>query len=184
MINLSIFSWLHGLAGRADWFDWFVEFTANPFTIISIGVLMLVIFIYLDGRPGWLLASRTTWRRIIVVGMSGFIGWFGSGFLKSLIIKPRPFMADIGVEPLFTYGAFDSFPSGHATILMALAVSVFFVNKKLGLVYVFFAIVIGLSRVVAGVHYPVDIVAGWIIGAVIGFVVGWIGLRNRSVNAK
>jgi len=58
-----------------------------------------------------------------------------------------------------------SFPSGHATFFMALAVSIFFYHKKAGYIFMFFALIIGIARIVAGVHFPTDILGGFVVGA-------------------
>ncbi len=75
------------------------------------------------------------------------------------------------MKPLFLHGGMDSFPSGHATLFSALAVAIYVVHKKVGYVFMFFALIIGLSRIVAGVHFPVDILAGFAIGTAISFTI-------------
>jgi undecaprenyl-diphosphatase len=64
-----------------------------------------------------------------------------------------------------------SFPSGHATFFMALAVSIFLSHKKAGYLFMFFALLIGIARIIAGVHFPVDILGGFVIGALVAFFV-------------
>jgi len=64
----------------------------------------------------------------------------------------------------------NSFPSGHAIIFGALATSLYFIHKKLGITYLILAIVIGFSRVVAGVHFPVDIAFGLLLGILISII--------------
>ncbi len=58
------------------------------------------------------------------------------------------------------------FPSNHAANGMALAVGVglFYRRKKLGLLFGFFAFFIGYSRVYVGVHYPLDVLCGFLVG--------------------
>jgi len=82
--------------------------------------------------------------------------------LKYILHIPRPFLA--GITPLFIHGGYNSFPSGHATFFAALALSMFFYHKKRGWWFLVSALAIGLARVIAGVHYPIDIVAGYVIG--------------------
>jgi undecaprenyl-diphosphatase len=64
-----------------------------------------------------------------------------------------------------------SFPSGHATFFMALGFGIFFSHKKAGYVFIFFALLIGIARIIAGVHFPVDILSGFILGAIIAYLV-------------
>jgi len=53
---------------------------------------------------------------------------------------------------------------------MALGTALFAYHKKLGAIYILGALAIGVARVVAGVHWPGDILAGWFLGAVIGWL--------------
>jgi membrane-associated phospholipid phosphatase len=60
-----------------------------------------------------------------------------------------------------------SFPSNHATIAGAAAVALFFVSRRLGAVAAVAALAIAASRVWVGVHYPHDVVAGILVGALV-----------------
>jgi undecaprenyl-diphosphatase len=69
-----------------------------------------------------------------------------------------------------------SFPSGHAAGSFAFAAFVFAVHRRAGLAFAGLAILVALSRVALGVHYPSDVVAG----AFLGGVFGWMGARRLS----
>lgn len=88
---------------------------------------------------------------------------------KNLIHRPRPFLTIKGAFPLLTPHSF-SFPSGHATLAMAMAV-VFAHHfpKARGSVYLL-AVLVGFSRIYFGVHYLSDVLAGFLLGAVIGYL--------------
>lgn len=58
-----------------------------------------------------------------------------------------------------------SWPSNHATIAVAIAVAVLTMSPRLGLLSLPIAVMIGISRVVVGVHYFHDVVAGALLGA-------------------
>ena len=74
------------------------------------------------------------------------------------------------IVPLFSESGY-AFPSGHATFFMALAFALFFNHKKAGYVFILFALLIGIARIIAGVHFPVDILGGFILGFFIAFFV-------------
>ena len=76
--------------------------------------------------------------------------------------SPRPFMV-YDFTPLI-YDFNSSFPSGHAAFFFALAMAVFFFHKKWGIVYFLGSFIIVLSRIMAGIHWPVDILGGIIVG--------------------
>ena len=68
-------------------------------------------------------------------------------------------------------GSNYSFPSGHAALFFAMAMVIYFYNKKWGLWFFGAAILMGLSRIIAGVHYPTDILGGAIIGTLTAWAV-------------
>lgn len=105
----------------------------------------------------------------ICLGISGstVVGWL----LKFFIDRPRPDM----IEPLVhTYGA--SFPSAHSLYAAVIAAIALFIGRQhpQSLIIFWIAnvwwIVMGLSRVYLGAHYPTDVLAGWGIGFI------WTGL--------
>ncbi len=101
-------------------------------------------------------------------------------FIKHIIAEPRPFLALTNVHQLVSESEiYCSFPSGHATSSFAAATvigikySIEVLNRKLRLIYplLAFAAVIGFSRVYIGVHYPLDVVLGGLIGIISALVV-------------
>ncbi|MBI2642419.1 MAG: phosphatase PAP2 family protein [Candidatus Wildermuthbacteria bacterium] len=84
----------------------------------------------------------------------------------------RPFVEN-GTAPLIEHAASSSFPSGHASLFFALGTVLYFYNKKAGIVFLLASAVIGIARVLAGVHWPIDIIAG----ALIGIASGWVVVR-------
>jgi undecaprenyl-diphosphatase len=110
-----------------------------------------------EGRTGLETALRML--------AAGGIGLIVYKLLKSSTSRPRPYqvLRDIraGIDPLDAF----SFPSGHTLHAVAFtAVAVFYI-PALALVLVPFTLLVGLSRVVLGLHYPSDVLAGAILGA-------------------
>ena len=83
--------------------------------------------------------------------------------------RHRPFVAH-EVNLLVDHLKTASFPSRHTDIAFAFAQSVFFADKKLGIVAFVIAVLVGFSRIFVGVHYPVDVFAGAILGITGAFV--------------
>lgn len=84
--------------------------------------------------------------------------------LNTLFPTARPFVSQ-GIQPLFTQEADSSFPSTHAAFGAVLATSVWLLRKDFGVAFFMAVILIGVGRVLTLVHYPIDILAGIIIGA-------------------
>ena len=69
--------------------------------------------------------------------------------------------------PVHLIGPLDganSFPSGHAAFFFAIAFIAYYFDKKLGYIFLGGALLMGLARVVAGIHFPLDIIAGALLG--------------------
>jgi membrane-associated phospholipid phosphatase len=88
--------------------------------------------------------------------------WAVTGLLKILFERPRPFES-LPIDSLSMPGSLDSFPSGHATFYMALALVVYRYHKKAGVFFIGCAVIVSVSRIITGVHYPVDILGGWLV---------------------
>jgi undecaprenyl-diphosphatase len=109
-----------------------------------------------------------------------YLGAFAALFLvrtlaNILPLKERPALvtalhfripAGVPEESIRTLGTWNSFPSDHAALFIALVLGVFVVSRRLGLWSLGYVIlVILLPRIYLGLHYPSDIVAGAMIGA-------------------
>jgi len=81
----------------------------------------------------------------------------------------RPFEA-LGFEPLIGESGY-SFPSGHMTFFFALATALYFWNKRWGLSFMLLTLFIGVGRVMAGVHWPTDILGGIVVGFFSGVLI-------------
>ena len=96
--------------------------------------------------------------------------------LKAYFKIPRPPVFDTGLKALLAQTDFG-FPSSHAAVFMALAVSLFFVSRKAGYVTLALAIAIGIARVLAGVHTPLDIIGGFVVGSMVAIIVDFLAFE-------
>ncbi len=88
-------------------------------------------------------------------------------WLKSKTSRPRPFAVEnavrAGADPLDPF----SFPSGHTLHAVAFSVVSVAFYPMLGWLLVPFTVLVAVSRVVLGLHYPSDVLAGAALGALI-----------------
>ncbi len=137
--------------------------------IIGCALLTLSIIFLRHSKIG--VSDKTVFTELMTVVMSMNIAWFISFTIKIITHIPRPFLAHPSSQLLFLYGGYNSFPSGHATVFFALATAIYFYSRFAGVLFYIFAILISLSRVAAGIHYPIDIVVGAMIGVLVGRLV-------------
>ena len=164
-LNHRLFFALYGLAHRSAIFDAIVTFVAGygDVTMIFVTGAALVLFFVHD--RDWKRRRWIAWgSEVLTVGVASVVPWFVTFLLKMAFAAPRPFVTYLQVRPLVTETPYTSFPSGHATVFFALATVVYLYHRRLGYFFFACAALIALSRVVSGVHYPVDILAGTLIG--------------------
>ncbi|MBE0410066.1 MAG: phosphatase PAP2 family protein [Anaerolineales bacterium] len=147
----------------------FGEWVATPSRIISfIGdeefFLLVLPLIY------WSVHSALGLRIGFMLLLSNGV----NGIFKLVFSTPRPFFYSTEVQPL-TFETSFGIPSGHAQNAAAVwgVVAAFF-NKTWGwILLVSLIILIGLSRLSLGVHFPIDVLAGW----AVGFALLWLVIR-------
>ena len=95
-------------------------------------------------------------------GVLFLICLLGSFILGSMFYENRPFV-DHTVVLIVNHAADASFPSGHAVGTMALACGILYYRWNLGTWMVYGSILVGISRVFVGNHYPGDILGAFIL---------------------
>lgn len=113
------------------------------------------------------LRNRTT---VMVALCAAVLALAINGILAQLLFRDRPFI-DHAVNLLVYHDATSSWPSNHAAISAAMAMSLCFRRRWGARVCTTIAVLVALSRVYVGVHYPMDIISGFIIGIVASFII-------------
>ncbi|MGH2518822.1 MAG: phosphatase PAP2 family protein [Chloroflexota bacterium] len=100
----------------------------------------------------------------------------GGALLVNLVVsliwtRPRPFFSHRGtVHLLLRHSADASFPSDHAAAAFAIAIVLLASHRRLGALFMAAAVVLSYGRVYVGDHYPTDVLAGAVIGLLVGLL--------------
>ena len=97
--------------------------------------------------------------------------------LKQAFDRERPSVADPELGSLVAIPGNPSFPSGHSTTAFAAATAVAILSPRLRPLALGLAAAVALSRVYLRVHFPLDVLAGAVLGAAVGALFAWLALR-------
>lgn len=169
-MNNQIFFFFYNLAHQSKLFDYVVIFFAVyfPYLVIILAGLFLLFHHEVLLSQNVLQEFKKKYKEIVLVFITSGFAWVVAKILKTLIHTSRPFVEFYNVRALISENGY-AFPSGHATLFMALAISIYFSHKKAGYVFMLFALLIGIARIIAGVHFPVDILGGFALGALVAY---------------
>jgi len=167
--NVNLFYMINGGMDNIV-FDFIMPLITNFGSIIAWVVICGLLFVF-GGVKG---------KKVAVLGLVAlFVSNAIVYSLKFIIAEPRPFLTLPNVDLLVYENGSYSFPSGHtassfaAAVVIGLKYKFNFRGKSYGLIYplLAFAGVIGFSRIYVGVHYPLDVAFGALIGVLSALIV-------------
>lgn len=164
-LNIKIFYLFNSLAGQSIFWDKFWVFCTD-----YLGAVMIVIILLLIIKDNWADIINQNYRKIlyyknlILILVSSLATLILVKIIKVLVYAPRPALVLENVRTLVIENGLDSFPSLHSAFYMALALSVYFYNKKAGVLLLVLGTLVAVSRVVVGAHYPFDVIVGAMLG--------------------
>jgi len=117
-----------------------------------------------------LIYGRSAVRPALCMAITGLIGVGLYKWLKHAVVRERPFITHLGISlgatPLDRY----SFPSGHTLHAVSFSWQAIAAFPELAWVLVPLSLLIAASRVVLGLHYPTDVLAGAAIGSALATI--------------
>jgi undecaprenyl-diphosphatase len=159
-LDLYLFNLINGLAGRWQWLDYMGIFFAKYFE--GFLWLCLLIFLFVNVKRYWKMVAEAFIAAV-------FTRFILAEAIRAVWFRPRPFVSQHLVPLISQSSAEASFPSGHASFYFSLSTIVFHYNRKIGIFFYVASFLIVISRVFVGVHWPLDI----LVGAVLGILMGW-----------
>jgi len=129
-----------------------------------------------------LSAVYRRWGVLLLTVVAVALADWSATALKALVDRPRPFLRYAEPKVLVPRPHDASFPSGHAATSFAAATVLSFAFPKAAPAFFVLAAAVAYARVYVGVHYPLDVIAGAVIGAAIGSGVWWMAGRRRRAS--
>ncbi len=167
-VDTSLFEWINGLAGHIHAADIFMVLTAKYMPVLLILILGALWFtMQKKYQLGALLAALSA---VLALGIGQIIGF--------IFHRLRPYY----VHPthlLIARTQDTSFPSDHATLAFAIAALIWQIDRKISIVLLVLAALLGFARIYVGTHYPTDVIGGAILGIVVSSVV--VNLSRQNV---
>ncbi len=168
----SLFEVIHGIAGSFRALDIAAIFFARFFPYLLVAAFAF-----------FLLLERDWKTRFYDFALASLSLILGRGIIIEAIrfsyYRPRPPVV-LSIEPLISLSDSGSFPSGHAVVFFALATAVFILDRRWGIWFFGGAVVISLARIYVGVHWPLDVFAGALIGIASGLAIHYLLKRSNA----
>ena len=168
---------------------WIAEHLRNPvlslplnfYTQLGNHGMLFIIF------AAVLLLFRQTRRAGASAATGMLLGLFVTNLtIKPLVMRPRPWLVIENFTALVAEHDPNSFPSGHSCCAFAFGMALYLTlpQKWARVTALVAAVIMALSRLYVGVHYPSDVIAGTLIGILCGMAGAWIVRRVEAFLQK
>ncbi|MFN8112292.1 MAG: phosphatase PAP2 family protein [Solirubrobacterales bacterium] len=154
-MDSGLLSLLNGFAASGGTAGEIARLLAQDAIFLLIGVLAIAALL-----PGSVAGRRVALSALLASGLGLGVGQF----LAQLWDRARPFADGSGTHALIAHSADSSFPSDHAIVAFAIAASLLFWNRRVGVAAFAVAALVCLARVSVCVHYPTDVLVGAAVG--------------------
>lgn len=119
---------------------------------------------------GFILIVLMRERKTLLLTIVGLLLSFATIYFIHLFIQiPRPFLV-FHTAPLIPPPNSYSFPSSHSTTMAVYAFSLFLTKSKWTIFFIAWTLLVGFSRIYVGVHYPLDVIGGFVLGFIVTFM--------------
>jgi undecaprenyl-diphosphatase len=163
-LNIDIFRWINDLGKQYP--------SLNPVSVFfaeyTVYVLGLAMIIY------WFTRVEKNRMMVIQGGVAFILAEIMGKLVGQLHVHYQPFAVLPDVNQLIGKEINNSFPSDHTILFFSICVSFWLVRKKEGWLWLVLACCVGISRILVGVHYPVDIATSIVLSIVAALVAYWI----------
>lgn len=169
--NTTVFDSINQGAGKSAYLDSGMVFITHYMPYVMIALVVIYMVWWFPKRYPGAVSSLYRLAQSIEFICSLAMTYIVVQFIKVAIASPRPFAVLPHTVLLIPDQGGFSFPSMHTALTTAVAMSVLIHHRRLGLLLLVFALLVGVSRIFVGVHYPVDVLIGAVLGGGIALLV-------------
>ncbi len=162
-MNLVLFRLINNLANKNVFLDKIMIVSSKY--VIYLYALLVGLYLII-GYAGKNKKAKKIVMPIILLLSINFILTF---IIGTIWYEPRPFV-HYTVNLLYTHKSNASFPSTHSVGAMTIALGVNNKTRRLGKFLIVLAIIVGISRVYVGQHYPFDVLGGFLLAIISNYI--------------
>ncbi|PDZ08872.1 undecaprenyl-diphosphatase [Bacillus pseudomycoides] len=162
--NIDAFRWINDLGKQNPSLNPMMVFVAE----YMLYALVLGVLIY------WFTRNNKNRMMIIQGGLAFIVAEIIGKIVGQFYSHHQPFAVLPNVNQLVEHEIDNSFPSDHTILFFSICVSIWLVRKKEGWLWLMLAFCVAISRIWVGVHYPIDVVTGALVGIISALFVYWI----------
>ncbi|QEL82821.1 undecaprenyl-diphosphatase (plasmid) [Bacillus sp. JAS24-2] len=153
-LDYNVFKFINGFVKQNPILDYTMIFFAE---YAQYFLMICLLILWILNKKGKLVVLQTILACSTAFTINKVLGLF--------FYRDRPFISHFDINQLVEHAANSSFPSDHATSAFVIGITLWlYYKKRLGAILLISACLIAFSRVWVGVHYPLDVLAGVIIG--------------------
>jgi len=151
-----------------------ITIVAQYFIVLPV-IVAVIVFMQLSSKK-----DKKSFAIAMIAG--GLLTLFCAYLASKLYSDPRPFVVG-HFTPLIPHAAGNGFPSDHTLLAAFIGWTILFYSRKYGVIVLAIALLIGVARVLAGVHHISDIIGSFVISGLIVILMHVI-LRRIKITRK
>jgi len=169
-IDQKLFIWINSFAGKSSIVDNLASILCSDhFFPVLLSLLLLGLWFGADTLKNRLRSQKCVFMAFLGLAIANL----NVALINFIFFRDRPFN-NHEVTLLFYEPTDSSFPSNAIAATTALACGVWIANKRLGSISFIAVLIFGFIRVFSGIHYPIDILGGLMIGILSTLVARYI----------
>lgn len=172
----ELFLWING--HQLDWLTPIMRVITSNVTWAVVCALIIAFIFYKKKRAGiW-----PSFFLLFSLGINATVNYI----IKTIVARPRPIHVDTFNDVINAVEKLDesySFYSAHSSssFCLLLFTALYWKNKSYTILMTFWAVIVAYSRLYVGMHYPLDILCGTIMGTIFG-IIGYKIYNNLREN--